>query len=147
MKLFRIVFSLLVLTSCAAESVKSNSIGTCLKTLKPTFIWRGYNNVYIGEFFLSTNKPSRLLESDEPYGQISTGTSLELVEVIKGSNGSYGHFLRGRVEIKNGAYSGLAADLPACAPYHPVDKWIASCAIDPNALKLNAEFVEVCEKE
>ena len=121
-----IVFCM-TLISCATEPQESSLVGLCMKVVQSTFIWRGYDNIYVGEFLLSRTKPSRLVESSESIGKVQRGAKVELIEILKGSNGSYGAFLRGRVRIMEGEFSGVVADVPACVPYHPPLKWIENC--------------------
>lgn len=56
-----------------------------------------------------------------------------------------GPFLRIEVEITEGSYSGVKADVPACVAYHPSLKWITSYTLEPNNLTFNDDLVDVCD--
>ena len=147
MKTALLLIALFMTASCAMKPQQSHLLGSCMKLINPASIWRGYDNVYVGEFLLSQNMPHQLLKSSEVVGTINAGTKLELIEILKGGYGSYSPFLRGRVRVLDGEYLGLVADIPACAPYHPALKWVTNCTLDANSLTFNSELVEDCEIE
>lgn len=146
MKIFFLALILILITSCATEPQKSSLLGACLQTKSDAFIWSAYDNIYVGELLLSQDEPNKLIRSSEPIGKIDAETTLQLVSVLRGSNGSYGDFLRARVQVLDGEHLGLVADIPACVPYHPVLRWITSCSLDANALTFNDQILEVCNE-
>jgi len=144
MRFLAIVLVSMITSSCAMEVKKSDLIGQCMMLKDSVSIWHAYDNLYVGKFLLAKKQPTRLLRSSKPFGNITANSKIELTEILKGSNGSYGDFLRVRVRLLTGNYVGLVVDIPACVPYHPSKKWVVNCSLEPNKLSFNKSILIDC---
>lgn len=136
---------LLFQLSCVSlpSEVDSRYVGTCLVLEKSFFLLQTRESLY---------KSTRLLSSNSSHGKYSKvidilaeGTHAEIYKILAAADGSWGNFLRVQVKILDGKYSGIIADVPVHAPYHPSPKWTKNFTLDPNAIEFNEDIVKPCE--
>lgn len=132
---------------CVAKPVESQFRGTCLETREAGYLWEAFDNVYVGSYLLTfdENQP-QLSRGKSLKGFVERGTQLEVAQVLHGSNGSYGPFLRVQVHIKDGERQGIVADISSCVPYHPRLRGQTSCTLEPNELVFNENLITECNK-
>lgn len=133
-----------ILFGCSAQPQLSTLNGQCKRITDTFYLWESYNNIYVGKFLFANEVPPQLTDHKQSYGVILPGTLVKVVQVLKGSNGSYGDFFRVVVEVQNGPFAGLQADVPACAPYYPRPQWVQGCGPDPNSLYFNESLFDDC---
>ena len=144
MRNFLFAASVFGLFSCAAVPQKSYLLNSCYKVAKEAGIYKAYDNIYVGEYLASTLLPTRLIKSSKPVGKLKAGQKVELVEILKGSSGSFSAFFRPAFKVFNGELAGLVFDVPGCVSYHPKDKWVKGCPLNSNDIVFNEEFIEAC---
>lgn len=132
---------------CVAKPVKSQLLKTCLEIKEAAYLWEAFDNVYVGSFLLTfAESQPQLSRGKVLVGVVKKGTQLEVIQVLRGSNGSYGPFLRARVQIQSGESQGITADVPSCVPYHPQPRVQTSCTLEPNELTFNEDLIVECRK-
>lgn len=136
---------MVIVMGCSAKPVDSSLVGSCKISLIAQGIWASYDNVYAGDFILSGGDAPILTDESKSYGEVAVGTKFRIVELLKGSNGSFGSFLRVRAKIVSGPYEGLVVDVPACVPYHPRPRWVLGCTLNSELLRFDSAVVADCE--
>ncbi|KEQ18063.1 hypothetical protein GZ78_10815 [Endozoicomonas numazuensis] len=146
MNTFRTLFLVLVASQIlGCSTIKASKIdGSCYRTNFETELWSTYDNVYVGPFLLGYQDKPELTDDNSPVGVIGKNTSLEVQRVIKGGNGSRS-FLRIQLKVLDGLHQGKIVDIPTCASYHPLPKWIKGCTLDPNQIAIDSNFLSPCE--
>lgn len=139
-----ITFMGVFLLGCATVAEESNLIDTCQQVLYPQRIWVGQPDQYVGRFILSSAEKVFVGGKERIHGEVGAGTKVKVSQVIRNLDLGYGPFLRVEVEVLEGPFAGLIADIPACVPYHPYPRWVDTCTLDPNALQFNPDLVRAC---
>lgn len=143
-KYFSLIFLLLSLISCVAQPQQSHLIGECKQLKEDHLLLEGRAGAYAGEKMLSVSDKTRVGRM-KAIGTIVSGTKVKISSILKNSDGSYGRFLRVEVEVLEGPYAGVKADVPACVPYHPSLKWVTNCTLEADNLTFNSDLVASCD--
>ena len=144
LKTYSLIFLTSLISACIAQPQSSQLIGSCKQLKKDHKLFEGRAGTYSGDKILAVSDNVQIGRMKEK-GTILSGTKVKINSIIKDSDGSYGQFLRVQIEISDGPYSGVKADVPACVPYHPSQKWVRNCTLDPNKLIFNANLVIPCK--
>ena len=136
-----------LLVGCAARSVVTERIGECLETVSEQGVWETrHAPAYMSDFMLTAypvqSAPGPAIP--KKVGDLPNGTKVVVHEFISGWNGTVGEFLRVRVRVLDGSFSGLIADIPACVPSHPKLKWISRCSLNPGEIEFDPKTVRKC---
>ena len=136
---------ILLFSGCVSlpKAVKSNLEGACLRSVHSMHMLETRASLYKSERLLSP-KPAHG-KHGKSIGLIEVGTSFSVERVLGAEDGSWGKFLRVQVKVLDGEFSGVIADVPVHAPYHPSGKWTKNFTLDPNALEFNEEIVVPCD--
>jgi len=149
MNKFTTLLMILLVSGCVSypKPIPSQLIGDCKRILVNHHIWEtNLDDIgfYKGKYIISTEiyRANRV----KIIGTIQHGTRVEIYQVLEAANGSNGRFLRVRVKILDGDFSGKIADVPLkSAPYHPGKSWIMNYTRDPNALEFDNTIVKSCD--
>lgn len=138
-RVVRQVTAALAITSIASctHSVDSPLVGECLQTVNVYEVWhhpRGQG--FIGKYLLASDLHRQIKEGRTLQGTVDEGTRIQVQEVIRGTSGSMGPYLRVIVRIDEGEHQGVIADIPTCSPWHP-PKWVEDCGWDPEKISIS----------
>lgn len=145
MKNVVVILIVFMLHGCSAVPIQNHLRGECKKLIKKQYLWEGRGAVYSGPFFIADRKKPQVGRMQKVVSELRAGQRVEIVEVLKDANGSWGQYLRIQVRILDGEFSGVVADIPVSAPGHPKEKWTKNFTLDPNALEFNEEIVVPCD--
>ncbi len=134
-----------VLAGCVSfpKVVESNYIGACLELNVHLSLLETRKDLYKSNRFISKRRTYG--KYSNYLGVLEQGSKVEIDRVLAAADGSWGKFLRVQVKVLDGEFSGVIADVPVHAPYHPSGKWTKNFTLDPNALEFNEEIVVPCD--
>jgi len=143
----RLLFLVLAssLSACVSlpKEVENPLNGLCLNLMTSQYLLSVRRDLYTSDRLMT--EKSEYGRHSSLKGQVSSGTNVVVHRVLEAKDGSWGRFLRVQVEINEGEFKGVIADVPVHAPYHPSGKWTKNFTLDPNALEFNEEIVVPCD--
>lgn len=143
-----LVTIVLTQVGCASKFVTSERVGECAVLARDQEIWDTSSaSGYMGHVMLSSSPFAPTAYGFDPnkVGQVLAGTKVELYEFTVGADGSFGRFLRTKVKIVDGPFSGVIADIPSCVPFHPQPRWTLNCSLNPEQLHFDPGILKACE--
>lgn len=132
------------LSGCALRAIESKFIGVCKELLIEHKIWEGSEQAYMGATLLTTSEVNSIFWDKDVIGVLPIGSRVRVSSIYQDWNGSWGNFLRIKVEVLDGEFRGLLAEVPSIAPYHPRPRWITEWVSDPDELQFNSKLIAKC---
>ncbi|RUO18947.1 hypothetical protein CWE08_10320 [Aliidiomarina iranensis] len=139
-----IVLLTMLLSGCALKPTESQWVGACKELLIEHKIWDGSEQASMGTTLLAPSDVESIFWRKQIIGLLPPGTQVRIAHIYQDWNGSWGHFLRIEVEVLEGEFRGLIAEVPSIAPHHPRPRWILAWVSDPDALQFNPELLKEC---
>lgn len=98
----------------------------------------------MGATLLAPSDVENIFWKKQVIGSLPLGTQVRIAQVYQDWSGSWGHFLRIKVEVLEGEFHGLIAEVPSIAPYHPRPRWIVKWVSDPDEFQFNPDLLTRC---
>lgn len=140
----------IALVGCGVTRVpESPLLGECKELLVPHYMARtNLSKTFSTRLMLTPERirPDDYYESFRIAGEVPPGTRVMVHEILRSPKlMGAPPYLRVTVEVLEGEYQGTVSDVPSCALYHPREKWITNCTLDPERLQFNPEFARTCD--
>lgn len=148
MRLFSLLisFASLSLISCITVIEHDNAlIDQCKELFAPAYLTRStLHSSYSEEYMIISDINQVNSESMVLIGELPSGTHLNIESIRSYEDFSWPYYLRVIVKVTSGSFEGITADIPVCAPFHPRDKWIMECTLDPDDLQFDSGILRKC---